>query len=306
MIGLGGIYSLATYAIVGTSAFFTAYLSIQYGLPWWCLPLIGTVVGLVFGGIIAFPATRLDGFYYALLTLGLNELCRTYFVTSKEFGSANRGLFGAQSYIPDSWSPNNQLLLGYYACFGLMLLALALHRFVGGRRLGRLLRMAPEKREAFAEATRSRLQESAHRDLPDLRAAALGFIGGSYVANFRGVSFSIFSFDSVLLGLAMLVIGGLGRPEGAVAGTLIVVFPRQGDAESRSVAARSRRLIALLVVLYLRNGLFGITSADSAPGGTRRRASTGPRGRRRAARCCLKRRPRSMTRASSTSGASTR
>jgi branched-chain amino acid transport system permease protein len=257
VIGLGGIYSLATYAIVGTSAFFTAYLSIQYGLSWWWLPPIGAAVGLVFGGIIAIPATRLDGFYYALLTLGLNELCRTYFVTSKEFGSANGGLFGAQSYIPDSWSPNNQLLLGYYACFGLMLLALALHRFVGGRRLGRLLRMAPEKREAFAEATGVDFRK-ARIEIFLIYAAALGFIGGFYVANFRGVSFSIFSFDSVLLGLAMLVIGGMGRPEGAIAGTLIVVFLDKvmlGLGPLRLVLVG---LIALLVVLYLRNGLFGI------------------------------------------------
>ena len=34
----------------------------------------------------------------------------------------------------------------------------------------------------------------------------------------------MFNFDTVLLGLGMLVIGGIGRAEGAVVGTLIVVF----------------------------------------------------------------------------------
>ena len=45
-------------------------LSIHAGFPWWTLPLIGSVVGLVAGTVIALPAIRLDGFYYALLTLG--------------------------------------------------------------------------------------------------------------------------------------------------------------------------------------------------------------------------------------------
>ena len=35
---------------------------------------------------------------------------------------------------------------------------------------------------------------------------------------------SIFDFDTVLLGLAMVTIGGIGRAEGAVLGTLIVIF----------------------------------------------------------------------------------
>ena len=64
VIGTAGIFSLATYAIVGMSAFLTTWLSINLGLPWWMLPMIGMIVGLCFGIIIALPALRLDGFYY--------------------------------------------------------------------------------------------------------------------------------------------------------------------------------------------------------------------------------------------------
>ena len=51
IIGTAGIMSLATYAVVGTAAFCTAFLSIKFGLPWWLLPPIGAVVGSIFGGI---------------------------------------------------------------------------------------------------------------------------------------------------------------------------------------------------------------------------------------------------------------
>src|SRR5882724_5448275 len=47
IIGTAGIYSLASYAVVGASAFGTAYLSIHYGLPWYTLPFIGSVIGLL-------------------------------------------------------------------------------------------------------------------------------------------------------------------------------------------------------------------------------------------------------------------
>ncbi|VTZ23253.1 Branched-chain amino acid ABC transporter permease [Methylocella tundrae] len=257
IIGTAGIYSLATYAVVGAAAFGSAYLSIQYGVPWYALPFIGAVIGLVAGLFIAIPAIRLDGFYYALLTIGLNELCRVYTLQSKLFGSSTGGLYGADTYIPQNWNQQSQSLLAYYVCFILMMMALCLYRLINGRRIGRILRMAPEKREAFAEATgvdyrRARIQVFV------ISSIALGFIGGFYSAHYRGVAFSIFSFDTVLLGLAMLVIGGLGRAEGAVVGTAIVVFLDKVLIFLGPIRLLIIGLIMLGAVLFLRGGLFGI------------------------------------------------
>ena len=257
IIGTASVFSLASYAVVGMAAFLTSWLSINLGLPWWILPFIGMGVGLVFGAIIALPAMRLDGFYYALLTLGLNELCRVYFVTSKEFGSASGGLYGASTYINSDWAPLTQSLVSYYGGFALLIAALILFRFIDGRRLGRLLKMAPEKREAFAEATGVNYKR-ARIIVFLISSVALGFIGGFYTAHYRGVAFSIFSFDTVLLGLAMLTIGGIGRAEGAVAGTLIVVFLDKVLITLGPIRHIMIGTLMLFVVLFLRNGLFGM------------------------------------------------
>ncbi len=257
IIGTASIFSLASYAVVGVAAFLTSWLSINYGLPWWVLPPIGMLIGLVFGGIIALPAMRLDGFYYALLTLGLNELCRVYFITSKEFGSSSGGLYGADSYISDQWAPYTQSLAAYYGGFTLLIAALFLFRFVNGKRLGRILRMAPEKREAFAEATGVDYRR-ARITIFLITSVALGFIGGFYAAHYRGVTFSIFGFDTVLLGLAMLTIGGIGKAEGAVLGTLIVVLLDKVLITLGPIRHILIGLIMLFVVLYLNNGLYGM------------------------------------------------
>jgi branched-chain amino acid transport system permease protein len=259
IIGTAGVYSLASYAVVGAAGFGSAWLSINLGIPWYVLPFIGAALGLGFGMIIAVPATRLDGFYYALLTLGLNELCRVYTLQSKQFGSSTGGLYGASTYIPQDWDALAQSRLAYYACLALMLLALALYRVVDGRRLGRILRMAPEKREAFAEATGVDYRQARIRVFV-LSSIALGFIGGFYTSHFRGVSFSIFSFDTVLLGLAMLVIGGIGRSEGAVVGTAIVILLDKVLISFGPIRLILIGAIMLGVVLFLRGGLFGIKS----------------------------------------------
>ena len=257
VIGTASIFSLATYAVVGVAAFVTAWLSINLGLPWWTLPIIGMGIGFIFGGILALPAMRLDGFYYALLTLGLNELCRVYVVTSKEFGSASGGLYGASTYINSDWSPFIQSTVSYYGAILLLIASLILYRFVDGKRLGRLLKMAPEKREAFAEATGVHYKR-ARVIVFLISSVALGFIGGFYTAHYRGVAFSIFSFDTVLLGLAMLTIGGIGRAEGAVAGTLIVVFLDKVLITLGPIRHIMIGILMLFVVLFLRNGLFGM------------------------------------------------
>ena len=167
IIGTASIFSLATYAVVGTAAFVTSLLSIRTACPGMACRPSAPCIGLGFGVLIAAPALRLDGFYYALLTLGLNELFRVFFTTSKQFGSASGGLYGADSFINQNWPPLTQSLVAYYAsleppdrarCFSF--------RFINGKRLGRVLRMAPEKHEAFAAAGRGGLQAGADHHLP--------------------------------------------------------------------------------------------------------------------------------------------
>ena len=257
VIGTAGIYSLATFAIVGAGAYGSAYLSIHFGLPIPLMFLAGGVIGLVFGILVAIPAVRLDGFYYSLLTLGIVELCRVYIIQSKAFGSEIGGLYGAASYIPESWDEFDQLRLGYYAAAGILVLALLLFRFVNGKRLGRILRMAPEKREAFAEATGVNYR-FARIQVFLISSAALGVIGAFYATHFRGASPNLFGFATVSMALAMLVIGGLGRAEGAVLGTLIVVFIDRVLIDLGPLRIVLIGVLMLFVVLFLRGGVFGI------------------------------------------------
>ncbi len=257
VVGTAGIFSLATLAIVGAAAYGGAWLSIDYGLPWWGMIPVGTLIGLVFGVVIAIPAIRLEGFYYALLTLGLVELCRVYVVQSKVFGSATGGLFGADSYLPDTLDEMPALVVAYLASFVVMLMALALYRLVNGQRLGRLLRAAPEKQEAFAEAvginyTRARIQVFL------ISSAALGAIGGFYAAHFKGASPSLFTMDNLMLMLAMIVIGGIGTAEGAVLGTAIVVLFDKALIDLGPMRLILIGLIMLASVLFTRAGLFSI------------------------------------------------
>ena len=256
-IGTAGIFSLATFAVVGVGAYGASFLSIQYGLPWWGMILISPLFGLVFGVIITLPAIRLEGFYYALLTVGINELCRSYVVQSRPLGSANNGLYGADTFVPAWMSERGGLTLGFYVSFGVLLAALVLYRQVNGQRLGRLLRAAPEQHEAFAEALGINYR-AARIKVFLISSAALGGIGGFYATTYKGASPSLFGLDNLLLLLAMIVIGGIGTTEGAVLGTFIVVLFNQVFIGLGPVRLMLVGLIMLGTVLFLRGGLMGI------------------------------------------------
>ncbi|MGH7154164.1 MAG: branched-chain amino acid ABC transporter permease, partial [Acetobacteraceae bacterium] len=263
IISTAGIWSLATLAIVGVAAYGTAYLSIAFGLPWWGMIAVGPAFGFVCGVVIAIPAIRLEGWYYALLTVGLAELCRVYVIQSRTFGAATGGLYGADTYIPNNVSERTGLVISYCAAFVLMLAALALYRLVNGRRLGRLLRAAPERSEAFAEALGVNYR-AARIQVFLISSAALGLIGGFYATYFTGASPSMFDMNNLMLLLAMIVIGGIGTTEGAVVGTLIVVLFDQvflGLGPLRLIIVAG---IMLGTVLFTRGGLFGLPAQFEA------------------------------------------
>ena len=257
IIGTAGIFSLATLAVVGIGGYVAAGLNVYAGLPWPFMFLAGGLAGLVFGGFLALPSTRLDGLYYALLTMGFAEICRVFVQQLKPLSAMNGSINNVDSFIPEDWALQRPgLLLGFAGAFVLMLLALLTFRIVNSERLGMLLQTARED-EAFAEATgidfrRARL----HVFL--ISSAGLGVIGAFYAQFYGSISPSVFSLDQLMLLFAMIVIGGLGRAEGAAIGTAIVVLIDKGLLDLGPLRILLVAAIMLAVTLFTNNGLAGV------------------------------------------------
>ena len=151
-LGTAGIFSLATMAVVGVSGYVAAAANVYLGIPWPFMFAIGTIAGLIFGGFLALPSSRLDGLYYALLTLGLAEICRVFISQIRALTPTNGSINGVSSFIPEEWYLQRPgLLLGAITALVLLLLSLLIYRLVNGETLGRQLQVAREDEE-FAEA----------------------------------------------------------------------------------------------------------------------------------------------------------
>ena len=259
IVGTAGIFSLATLAVVGISGYGAAAANVYLGVPWPFMLIIGPMVGFVFGAILAAPSTRLDGLYYALLTMGIAEICRVFVSQLRGLTQTGGAITQVDSFIPEDWFLQRPgLLLGFAGAFLILLGALLVWRLVNSERLGLLLRVANTSREdeAFAEAVGIDFRR-ARLFVFVLSSAALGVIGAFYAMYYKSISPSVFSLDQVMLLFAMMVIGGLGRAEGAVVGAAIVVLIDKGLIELGPLRIILVAVIMLVVTMVTHEGLTG-------------------------------------------------
>jgi branched-chain amino acid transport system permease protein len=257
VVGTAGLYSFATLAIAGISTYAGAWLSVKHGWPWWLYIPTVAVLGAVVGLLVALPAVRLRGVYFALLTIGLVELCRSYVQQDrKNFGGA-QGLTGTDSMISASLQGT---VRGYLYAYGVLLIVifvtLGAYWWVQDGRLGLRLRTARES-EPVAQALgidipRSRLAVFV------ITSAVLGLVGG-YKAAYAGSAVPAdFAFSQLLLLFAMIVVGGLESPRGIAIGTALLLFVDQHYLDQGAKRLIALGLLMLLVTLFTTSGLAGI------------------------------------------------
>jgi branched-chain amino acid transport system permease protein len=256
VIGTAGILSFATLAIVGVGAYLSTYLSVNHGWTWPAMFAVSLAAGAALGAIVAAPAIRLRGVYFALLTFGLVELFRSYASLSDYLGLAY-GLFGASSFVPERFDGTHTgSIIAYYGAVGLLLAALLVYWAIDRGRLGLLLRTARES-EPVAKALGVDVVRARFAVFV-ASSAMLGLTGAFYASYYKGVSPSIFDFGKVLLLFAMMVVGGMGSARGVLIGTGLLLF-----IDQHWLSAGPPRFIAigalmLVVTLFTDSGLDGL------------------------------------------------
>jgi branched-chain amino acid transport system permease protein len=232
VIGTAGIYSFATVAVVGACAYLAAYISggSQAGydvegarsLNVAVMLLAAAGFGAFLGAVIAAPTIRLRGVYFALFTIGLAAIGRSI-VQQHEVLGKSQGLFGGSRFLRvDQIATKDGRTIHFFVGLALIVFCLIVYRLVSGGRLGLLLRTARESegvaRGLGIDVVRARFAVFI------ISSAVLGLVGGFYIGYYGGVSQTLFDFNTLLLLLAMIVVGGLGSAKGAVIGTALLLY----------------------------------------------------------------------------------
>jgi branched-chain amino acid transport system permease protein len=270
VIGTAGIYSFATLAVVGACAYFGSYISggSQAGgdfegarsLNVALMVLGAAAFGALLGALIAAPTIRLRGVYFALFTIGLAEVGRAIVKQHEELGKTE-GLFGGARFLRvDQGSTETGRTIQFFVGLALIVFCLAVYKLVDRGRLGLLLRTARESegvaRGLGIDVVRARF------GVFIISSAVLGLIGGFYTGFYGGASLTIFDFNTLLLLLAMIVVGGLGSAKGAILGTALLLYIDRTYADLDNPAWRFVwiGIIMFAVTLGTTRGLVGLPS----------------------------------------------
>jgi ABC-type branched-subunit amino acid transport system permease subunit len=202
------------------------------GVPWALAVLIGGLVAVPVGAVIAIPAIRLSGLYLALATLGFGILLAQYFYTKSYMFGTSTALKTARPHMFNLQSDRGY----YFLLLACGLLGMGFVTMIERARLGRLLRGMSDSPTALSTLGTN---TNVTRVLVFCASAFLAGVSGALVAGlFPSISSAPFPYLQSLIVLAVLMISGRRTIPSAIIATFLLTIPagyihgsRVGDIE---------------------------------------------------------------------------
>ncbi|HKE75642.1 MAG TPA: branched-chain amino acid ABC transporter permease/ATP-binding protein [Acidimicrobiales bacterium] len=218
VVGYCGQLSLAQYSLAGVGALISSRLADAAGVPFLLAILLGVVLTIPAGLLVALPAVRARGVNLAVATLGLAVVITSVLLGNPDYtGGVIRGtvvpkasLFGWDIFSVDH--PNR------YAGFSMVLL-LVCCIFVANVRRGRTGRRLIAVRNNERAAASLGISIVGAKLYAFGLGAAIAALGGSLMA-FRNqnVNFNLFDVFGSIQAVLVTVIGSIGFITGALVG----------------------------------------------------------------------------------------
>ena len=228
--GFGGMFSLGHPAFMAIGGYVAAILTYPVdkkafripGYPDWLLQLeMPFLPALLIGGaaaslaaiLVGWPVLRLRGHYLAVATLGLTVIVQVAIINLVDFTRGALGLSGIPG-LTNLWWIAGFLVLTVYVVYRLV-----------HSRFGRALRAV---RDDSVAAQMSGVDVARTRLIGFTIAAFFAGIAGGLLGHLlRILTPGQFSFGAVFLGVAMMILGGMGSITGSILGaTIMTILPQ--------------------------------------------------------------------------------
>ncbi len=218
-VGYLGQVNLAHAAFLGLGAY-AAGLSVSLlGFGMLSALAVSMLVGLILGGLLAFPALRLEGPQFALATLSFSALSATIL---NEWEGLTGGAQGLQVSRPIFWGHMVNAQGFYWLCLILLALVWMAMRNLLSSQWGRAfeaLRDSPIATDAMGVGTYR------HKVAGFALGSALGSLaGGLYAFNFQYLQPQSFGYELMVILLLGVVLGGRKSLWGAFFGASLVAL----------------------------------------------------------------------------------
>ena len=253
-LGYAGQISLAHAAFLAFGAYSVAILQ-PHGIPFELCLLIGAAISFVFGLLIGFPALRVKHHYLAMVTIGFTIIV---FLCLRNFPTVTGGSFGISGIERPDWGIVSFESDRAYYIYTLLwaVPALASAYWIKNSRWGRAFKSIREN-EMRAEALGVSLRN--YKLMAFAIGAAYAGVAGALFAPLLGyIDPPAFYIERSIQFLLIVVIGGLGRFEGPIIGSIVVVVLPEILRASQGLYLIIFALSIMLMMLFMPKGLIGL------------------------------------------------
>lgn len=256
LLGSAGLLSFGQGLYLGIGSYTAGILLRDHGFGLMPTLVIATLAGALSAGILALLIVRRRGIYFVMLTLAFAQMGYFAVLAAKDVTGGENGLTG----LPRSFAVGGMTIaspLSFYLLTAVgFLFAFLLVQRLNASPFGSVL-ISIRENESRSEAM--------GYDVKMFKVAVIAVAGG--IAAFSGALHAVFlgfvppsdiELEISQRILVMAIIGGVGSPAGALAGSIfyIVVSEALSELWARWMALIALALIA--IVLFLPGGLWSV------------------------------------------------
>jgi len=253
-LGYAGQISLAHAAFLAFGAYSVGILR-PLGVPFEACVLIGAALSFAFGLLIGFPALRVKHHYLAMVTIGFTIIV---FLSLRNFESLTGGSFGIPGIEHPDWGvisfESDRAFYIYTLMWAVPVLASAY--WIKNSRWGRAFKSIREN-EMRAETLGVNIRNYKLMAFA-IGAGYAGIAGGLFAPLLGYIDPSAFYIERTIQFLMIVVIGGLGRFEGPIIGSIVVVVLPELLRASQGLYLIIFSISVMLMMLFMPKGLIGL------------------------------------------------
>lgn len=268
VIGETGQFALSHAAFFGIGIYTAGLINNQWQPPFVVSILAGALLAAALGWVIGLLALRIRDIYLALATFAFGEAMQWVFLNWEQVTNGSNGLQMKPAALGGLRLMND--LQAYPFVVAIAALMLWLTVALSRSRLGSSFRAV---RESDVAAIAMGVNTRAVKVTAFVLSAAFaGVAGGMYTLFTSFIHPESLGFQTTILILTMVVVGGLGSVRGAVAGAIVFGLASELLRQAPSYQEIIYGGILMLFMMFLPKGMASLFAARKA---TRRAAPAG-------------------------------
>ena len=235
--------------LIGLGAYGAGILN-GHGFPIWACVVLGTLIAVAGGIVLALPALRLTGPYFGLTTLVAVLILQNLVVVFAGFTGGEIGLM-----VPDVISIDASV--NYWIAFGFMVVCGGILYALSRSPIGLILQASGQD---AVQAGALGFNITKHKLAAFIISAFFSGLSGALLVFYMGTA-SVSTLIAITVGVQIIiaaVIGGRRTIIGAAIGTIFLIAMTEALRSTGELATFIVSALALVVVLVAPNGFVGV------------------------------------------------